>query len=146
MGGRKISRRGFMRTSAAGAATAATLNAFGTRGREDGRDRDEPEPALALRLEIPLNEGWRFKRQVSPGSATEPELVGAERPDYNDSSWAQVWLPHTWDATADNPFVTSGHFRGIGWYRKNFEVPEGQRDRRFWLQFKGVFPGCRRLG
>ena len=86
-----------------------------------------------------MNEGWKFKRQASPGSATEPEFVGAEQFDYNDSSWARVWLPHTCDASADNPFVTSGHFRGIGWYRKNFEVPWEQGDRRFRLQFKGVF-------
>jgi beta-galactosidase len=139
MAGREVSRRRFMQTAAAGAATAATLRAFDSRGRADVRDTGERDSDSVRRLEIPLNEGWRFKRQASPGSATEPEFVGAERLDYNDSSWAQVWLPYTWDATADNPFVTSGHFRGIGWYRKNFEVPEGQHDRRFRVQFKGVF-------
>jgi beta-galactosidase len=85
------------------------------------------------------NEGWSFKRQVSPGSATEPEFVGAQHAGFDDSTWQQIPLPHSWDATADNPFATTGHFHGVGWYRKRFEVPESWRGRRVVVHFNGVF-------
>jgi len=86
-----------------------------------------------------FNEGWRFKRQASPGAAVEAEFVGAEQPGYDDSSWSTIFLPHTWDATADNPFTVPHHFRGLGWYRKAFVPPASWRGRRVWLEFKGVF-------
>jgi len=127
-----------MQASATCAAAAVTLDAFDP-GLPASPPSTEQAASSPLRLEIPLNEGWRFRRQTSPGGATEPEFAGADQPYYDDSSWDEVWLPHTWDATPDNPFVTSGHFRGIGWYRKTFALPEGQHDRRFWLQFKGAF-------
>lgn len=88
---------------------------------------------------MPLNNGWKFKRQTSPGAGTEPEFAGAEQPGYDDSAWSQMWLPHTWDATPDNPFAASGHFRGIGWYRKGVDIPDEWHGRRVWLHFKGVF-------
>ncbi|PYV15396.1 MAG: hypothetical protein DMG21_15170, partial [Acidobacteria bacterium] len=51
-----------------------------------------------LRLRLPFNDGWRFKRQAAPGAAVEAEFVGAEKPAYDDSTWGKVNLPHTWDA------------------------------------------------
>jgi beta-galactosidase len=92
-----------------------------------------------LRLRKSLNSGWAFKRQASSGPAVEPEFVGAEKPDYDDSSWTQVHLPHTWDATPDNPFTTTDHFHGLGWYRGRLEVPAEWRGRRVFLEFNGVF-------
>ncbi len=136
---KRISRRQFMEISVVGAATAASSRALDTSRRAGAKGVSEQDSSSDLRFELSLNEGWSFKRQASSGSAMEPEFVGAEQPEYNDSTWTQVWLPHTWDATPDNPFVTSGHFRGVGWYRKKFEVPEEQHDRRSWLHFKGVF-------
>lgn len=92
-----------------------------------------------LRSSEPLNSGWRFKRQASPGEAVEAEFVGAEKPDYDDASWTSVHLPHTWDATPDNPFTTTGHFHGLGWYRRKLEIPATWQGRRVGLQFNGVF-------
>jgi beta-galactosidase len=92
-----------------------------------------------FRLRVPLNSAWRFKRQAAPGPATEPEFVGAELPTYDDSSWTSVALPHTWDATPDNPFAVAGHFRGLGWYRRQFDVPREWQGRRVHVEFKGVF-------
>src|SRR5450755_4256847 len=70
-----------------------------------------------LRTRISLNKGWRFRRQVSAGGAIEAQFLRAEQPGYDDSSWAQVYLPHTWDATQENAFPPPDHFRGLGWYR-----------------------------
>jgi beta-galactosidase len=90
-------------------------------------------------LAISLNADWRFERQADPGAATEAEFVGAEKPGYDDSAWAKIALPHTWDATWENPFPTSRHFRGVGWYRGRFEVRREWQGRRASVAFKGVF-------
>lgn len=120
------------------AATAGTLVL--ARSLEDSRGKKEAKVYYQdLRLRVPLNSEWRFKRQASPGGATEPELVGAEKSSYDDSSWTRISLPHTWDATPDNPFAVPGHFRGIGWYRREFVAPTEWRGRRVHIEFKGVF-------
>jgi beta-galactosidase len=117
-------------------------------GSSSARDRNlaipgkpnEADPSYHdLRVRVPLNADWRFKRQAAPGAATEAEFMGAEKPGYDDSSWAQVWIPHTWDVTPDNPFTVPGHFRGIGWYRTVFNAPGEWRSRNVWVDFKGVF-------
>jgi beta-galactosidase len=92
-----------------------------------------------FRVRQSLNSGWRFKRQAAPGAAVEPEFAGAEQPGYDDSSWALIELPHSWDATPYNPFATAHHFRGLGWYRRSFNVPSEWQGRHVWLEFKGVF-------
>jgi beta-galactosidase len=88
---------------------------------------------------VPLNSGWRFKRQAAPGAAVEAEFLGAHQPGYDDSSWTPIQLPHTWDATPNNPFATAHHFRGLGWYRRSFNVPSEWQGQHVWLEFKGVF-------
>jgi len=139
MSEREISRRTFMETSVAEAAALAGLPAF-PGYLSNLKSASGAEGDLAdLRTIRSLNEGWKFRRQASPGGGTEPEFLEAEQPAYNDSSWEIVWLPHTWDATADNPFATSGHFRGTGWYRNRFQVPLEWQGRMVWLHFKGAF-------
>ena len=52
-------------------------------------------------------------------------------PDYDDSAWRDLHLPHDWSVegefSAENPSTPSGGALpgGIGWYRKHFQVPEG---------------------
>jgi beta-galactosidase len=134
---RKLSRRKFIETSVAGAAAVADVAGLPGSVSESKGATGENFPGS--RTVHSLNEGWKFRRQASPGSGTEPEFLGAEQRAYKDSSWATVWLPHTWDATPDNPFATSGHFRGIGWYRKSFEAPAEWQGRQILLRFKGAF-------
>lgn len=135
----RISRRAFMGASMAEAAAMAGLPALPVYLPPSKSAPAAGNDFADLRATHSLNEGWRFRRQASPGSGTEPEFVGAEEPAYNDSSWNNIWLPHTWDATEDNPFATSGHFRGIGWYRNRFQAPADWEGRRVWLHFNGVF-------
>jgi beta-galactosidase len=134
-----MSRRQFIGTSVISAVAAASIPALNGHARESTPGQKEGETLESLRVITPLNRNWRFKRQAAPGSAVEAEFVGAEKPQYDDSSWAIVWLPHTWDITPDNPFSTRGHFRGIGWYRTTIDVPESWRGRRVWINFKAVF-------
>jgi beta-galactosidase len=92
-----------------------------------------------LRVRESLDADWKFKRQADPGAATEAEFVGAEQTAYNDSHWTAITLPHTWDATWENPFPTSSHFRGVGWYRRQFRVRPEWQNKRVSVAFKGVF-------
>ena len=68
---------------------------------------------------------WKFK---------EAELAGAETPQYDDSDWQRIHLPHDWsvsdyavqDSAHIGPFYKNmhggkdvGYLRGgTGWYRK----------------------------
>ncbi len=118
---------------------AASIPAL-SRGLQHAKARKEAKVFFEdLRTHVRLNSDWRFKRQASPGAATEPEFLGAEQPGYDDSSWIAVTLPHTWDATPDNPFAPPGHFRGVGWYRRRFDAPNEWQGRRVQVKFKGVF-------
>ncbi|HVN77705.1 MAG TPA: glycoside hydrolase family 2 TIM barrel-domain containing protein, partial [Terriglobia bacterium] len=98
-----------------------------------------------------FNANWLFKRQAhgggelgswdrnpSLGAEIEPAFRTAMLPDYDDSWWEPVYLPHTWNAH-DGCDDIPGYFRGIGWYRKHFRLDEGQKGKRVFLEFEGVF-------
>ncbi|MGO8787449.1 MAG: glycoside hydrolase family 2 protein [Terriglobia bacterium] len=95
-------------------------------------------PAQQLRQKVSLNEDLRFERQVNPGYAIEWQFRDASKPDYDDSEWSTVFLPHSWDQTAHLPWVVQNHWRGIGWYRKRFEVPALSAGQRVFLEFEGA--------
>jgi beta-galactosidase len=94
--------------------------------------------AQPLRQRISLNEYWQFQRQVAPGSAIEWQFRDAWKPDYDASGWSRVFLPHSWDQTAHLPWVALNHWRGMGWYRKLFEVPALPAGNRVFLEFEGA--------
>lgn len=79
--------------------------------------------------------GWLF---------TKGDPAGAERPEFDDSSWRKLNVPHDW--SIEGPFdaknVTGGAGgflpSGIGWYRKHFTVPADQSARRIFIEFDGV--------
>ena len=68
---------------------------------------------------------------------------GPAAPDFDDSSWRRVDLPHdfvvegSYDPTADR---NHGYLPvGVAWYRKEFVLPASDRGRRIWLEFDGVY-------
>jgi len=95
-------------------------------------------PAQTLRQTVSLNEGWRFARQVNPGSAVEWQFRDAWKTGYDDSQWSEVFLPHSWDQTAHLPWVALQHWRGMGWYRRSFRVPTLSGGQRAFLEFEGA--------
>ncbi len=114
-----------------------------------------PWPLLASGKPTPrrrenFNSGWMFRRQAHGGGAlgsfdrdtklgteVEAEFLQATQVDYADSSWEQIFLPHTWNAH-DGSDEVAGYFRGIGWYRKHFVLGEELRGKRISLEFEGV--------
>ena len=82
-----------------------------------------------------INFGWKF----SKGDQSE-----AINPDFDDSSWEQVDLPHDW--AIYGPFgdpTEAGNtgklpWKGEGWYRKTFELPAEAEGKRLQFMFDGV--------
>lgn len=80
-----------------------------------------------------FNFDWRFQLGMAEG---------AERPDYDDSAWRKIDLPH--DFQFEMPWVESENKgRGFkqmseGWYRKTFRVPDSYKGKRITLDFGGI--------
>ena len=77
-----------------------------------------------------LSDGWRFIRQ---------DVGAAPTPDFDDSQWQQVTLPHTWNAR-DAQDGGSNYERGASWYRRRLSVDadEHRLGKRFFLRFEGA--------
>ncbi len=94
---------------------------------------------------LDFNEGWRF---------INDSITGAEHPDFDDSGWRIVDLPHDWsiedypvqDSIHTGPFDKNlrggkdvGYLRGgTGWYRKKFTISHENAGKRVMLHFDGV--------
>jgi beta-galactosidase len=84
---------------------------------------------------VDFNKDWRFSKGEQ---AENVKLV-----DFDDSDWEPVRLPHDWAITG--PFDPAGDgatgklpWKGIGWYRKTFNLDAGLSGRRVYFDFDGV--------
>ncbi|MBG9988241.1 DUF4982 domain-containing protein [Aerococcaceae bacterium DSM 111176] len=83
-----------------------------------------------------LNIAWKFIKE---------NIESAYQTDYNDASWEDVSLPHTYNDidTFDN-FMEGGHngersmYTGKTWYRKTFKIDKAQQDKIVLIEFEGV--------
>jgi beta-galactosidase len=126
------------------------------------------EENTPMRERILMDDGWKF----ALGNAADPdrdfefrrgraflkagEVSGALGPQFDDSGWRVVDLPHDW--AVELPFLSGGDdlhkchgFKPvggafpettIGWYRKAFEIPASDKGRRLALEFDGVYRDC----
>jgi len=83
-----------------------------------------------------FNPGWRF---------AFGDAVGADQAAFDDSTWAGVSLPHTWNETDTyRAFISHGggdqseKMFGVGWYRKHFNLPASAGGRKVFLEFDGL--------
>ena len=105
-----------------------------------------PEKGSAKRR-VTFDYGWRFLKD---------SIISAENPDFNDTSWRILDVPHDWsieDLPGQNgkdiigPFnksdvdkMSSGYLTGgVGWYRKSFTVKEEDQGKIIYLEFDGVY-------
>jgi len=113
-----------------------------------------------------MDSGWRFAfdNAASPRSDFDPDpasqtfsylakagsAAGAAAPNFDDSHWRQLDVPHDWAVEA--PFSERGSAshgykaigknfpeRSVGWYRKKFFIPASDLGRRITINFDGVF-------
>jgi beta-galactosidase len=81
----------------------------------------------------------RFARpEGNPGDG-----VAYVQPDFDDRSWPQINLPHDW--AISGPFIRSGGggmgrlpTAGIGWYRKQLDIPAGDAGKSIFLDVDGA--------
>ncbi|MCU0917245.1 MAG: beta-galactosidase, partial [Planctomycetes bacterium] len=69
--------------------------------------------------------------------------VAYTRPGFDDRLWRPLTLPHDWGIAGPfDPRAPGGTgklpFFGIGWYRKHFTVPTGDRGRQLYLDVDGA--------
>lgn len=82
-----------------------------------------------------FNDGWRFLLAELDESAADPQ--------YDDSDWQPVRLPHDW--AIEGPFDPDGDgstaklpWRGVGWYRKTFTLDAEDAGKRVYFDFDGI--------
>ena len=100
---------------------------------------DDPAKAIATGTErLSLDQGWRFHlgdipfpvvtgHQPSYDNAKASKAWGAAAPEYDDTGWRLLDLPHDW--VVEWPFDENANLaqgyrpRGISWYRRSFKLP-----------------------
>jgi len=110
------------------------------------RDQDSPRQTLILK------KGWSFQKGSFPD---------AIQPEFDDSHWQQVDVPHDWaiygpfdkeidkqviaitqnqetEATEKTGRTGALPYTGEGWYRKTFSIPDYTPGKNVILQFEGA--------
>ena len=114
-------------------------------------------PLHGQRTELRLEKGWRFTRQ---------DQASFSSPDYNDSKWSRVTVPHDWAIYGPFSFENDKQhlaiaqdgqkeamehagrtgglpFVGTGWYRRTLDIPQDLGERRVFLRFDGAMTRLR---
>jgi beta-galactosidase len=86
------------------------------------------EPPATTRTSTLIDDDWRFLKS---------NATGAEAVSFDDSSWSEVTLPHTWNAT-DGQDGGGNYYRGTGWYRRHFMLPASAAGKKVYLEFDGA--------
>src|ERR1039457_2669861 len=92
-------------------------------------------PPASPRATYNFNIGWKFFKG---------EAEGAEQPGFDDSKWATISAPHTYNDTDtyDELITHSGgerhEYMGVAWYRKHFKLPASAQDGKVFLEFEGL--------
>ena len=123
--------------------TQAGENAFkrsagfqhGAMDETDGPSRAGGRRSVPVRQVQSFDTGWKFNSGDAPG---------AEQPQFDDRAWRKLDVPHDW--SIEGPFSETnrtggaGGFlpSGVGWYRKEFTLPDTISNRCVFIEFDGV--------
>jgi beta-galactosidase len=86
------------------------------------------EPGSQGRMILPINRNWRYQ---------PAKVAGAESPDFDDSKFVRVVIPHTnielpWHSFDDKDYEF------VSTYRRRFRFPKGAEGKRVFVDFEGV--------
>lgn len=103
-----------------------------------------PTSARQNRQILNFDKGWLFARYgLQADGSRKAEPVNPFAMNFDDREWRRLDLPHDWGI--EGPFrqdLEGGTgklpWKGIGWYRKHFSVPEENRRKCFYLDFDGA--------
>lgn len=82
-----------------------------------------------------FDKDWKFQLD---------DNLEAKTISYDDSRWQLIDLPHDWSIFGpidrDNSSGRGGAFfpDGIGWYRKTFQIPVSDQEKKSFIEFDGV--------
>jgi beta-galactosidase len=104
-----------------------------------------------VRTREDFNKNWKFKRfgmsPDMPGVIIE-EPTGLESITFNDKKWRELNLPHDW--AIEGPFSNDLEnntgllpWKGIGWYRKHFIVPDSDEGKMIYIDFDGAMANAK---
>ncbi|PGV49302.1 glycoside hydrolase family 2 TIM barrel-domain containing protein [Bacillus sp. AFS037270] len=79
-----------------------------------------------MRKTINLNSSWKFIRQ---------DEIQAMNKSYNDESWEEVNVPHTWNAIDGANGLN--YYTGACWYRKEFVLDSVAKRNKVFIEFNG---------
>jgi hypothetical protein len=81
-----------------------------------------------------INNNWVYSAGDHPDAA---------RPDFDDSNWRVLNLPHDWSVEGTySPHLASctGYLPGgIGWYRKTLDIPTAAANKQVYIYFEGIY-------
>ena len=117
--------------------TAAVVSASSIIGASYAQSQSE---VVVPRSRVSFDLGWKFSRGDFPG---------AQMPEFSDSAWRALDLPHDWSIEGPfgekEPSSFCGAYlpTGIGWYRKRFHLPDSYpnsyKDKKLTIEFDGVY-------
>lgn len=76
-----------------------------------------------------LDDGWR---------SVLGDPAGAESPEFDDSGWQRVSIPHNWEDYQGYRKLSHGNLHGTAWYRREFTPELAYAGQRHFLEFEGV--------
>jgi len=85
---------------------------------------------------IDFDSGWKFTKGNAPQAIF---------PDFDDTKWTTVDLPHDWSIEGpfdrNNPAYSRGAWlpTGICYYRKTFRLPGWAKEKKIWIYFGGAY-------
>ena len=111
--------------------------------------RKKGEPVVPAGYEKIINSQWTFN--YFPDEKAEK---GYESPQFDDSKWPAISIPHTWstyETTMEvHPFIRSASenddpywWNGWGWYRKHFIINPVAAGKKIFIEFEGVQKYCK---
>jgi beta-galactosidase len=110
-----------------------------------------------VRQRLSLDKGWRFYQGdiafpiitghgMSYGNAKAGKSWGAAAPEFDDTDWRLVNVPHDW--SVEMPYDSTENLsqgyreRGFGWYRRNFKLSPEDKGKHIEIQLDGVATHC----
>ena len=92
-------------------------------------------PPASPRVKLNFDLDWKFVRD---------DATGAEAPGFDDSEWATISLPHSFNDVDSFRQIIShgggdrGTYKGLAWYRKHFKLPARFAGGKVFLEFEGM--------
>ena len=158
-----VSRRDLLYSGLALSASSLVSRSAWARAAAAFAGSAENPPAVAPRQQLLFDFGWKFT--FGNGSDPAKDLgFGTGQGDFaktgdfkfaktgfDDSKWRPLNLPHDW--AVELPFMWDEELKShgykplgrrypetsVGWYRREFDIPESDLGRRVWVEFDGAF-------